>query len=118
MKKIEGVESANATLNQGLVTVRLKPGNTVRMEQIRKSIISQGFTPKEATVTAVGELIQSGGKTEFKILGSQDTYVVMDTPDAPWKDRTGKVSAKAQIPLPDKGRPAIQILSLEASENK
>lgn len=90
MKKIQGVESAKVSLNQGLVTIELKPGNSVSMEQMRKAITDQGFTPQDAKVTAVGELSSANGKLEFRVTGSKDLYQVVPTPHAAWNNQAGK----------------------------
>lgn len=90
MDKIKGVESAKVSLNQGLVAIELKPGNAVSLEQIRKAITDQGFTPKQAKVTAVGDLISLNGKLELKVSGSNDVYEVASTPHAAWNNQTGK----------------------------
>ena len=89
IQKIPGVESVKVSTNWGLVTVMLKPGNTVRMEQIRKAILNDAFTPKEARVVALGQLVFQNGKAEFKISGTNETFPVASTPHQSWQQQVG-----------------------------
>ena len=89
MKKLPGVESVKVSLNEGKAAMELKPGNSVSIEQIRKAITDQGFTPKEATVTAIGDLSGSNGKLQFKVRGTNDVFPVMETPHAQWRKLEG-----------------------------
>jgi len=86
IKKIPGVQSVNVSLNQGLVSIKLAPGNTVKLEQVRKAILNDAFTPKDAKVAAVGELISQGGKLLFKIGGTNETFPVASTPHQSWQN--------------------------------
>lgn len=87
MKKIPGVVSAKVSLNQGLVTIQFNAGNTVRLEQIRKAVTDQGFTPKGAKVTAFGDLVEANGRLEFKVRRTTDVLRVRDA--AQWRKRAG-----------------------------
>lgn len=90
IQKIPGVESVNVDINRGLVTVTLKPGNTVTMEQIRKTILNDAFTPKEARVVAVGQLVSQNGKLQFKVAGANDVFPVAPTPHKSWQKQVGQ----------------------------
>lgn len=89
INKIPGVESVNVSLKQGLVSIALKPGNTVTLEQVRKAIKDDAFTPKEARVVAVGELIPAGSGIRFKVAGTNEVFPVESTPHASWQKQTG-----------------------------
>ena len=60
LKKIPGVESVDVSLNKGLASVKLKPGNTVKPEEFWEAVRKNGFTPKETTVLVRGAV--QGGK--------------------------------------------------------
>lgn len=90
LKKIDGVESAEVRLNEGKAIIRLKPNNAVRMEQIRKAVTDQGFTPKEARVVAVADLTVSDGKIRVKITGSNDLFPADPAPDGVLKEKAGQ----------------------------
>lgn len=89
VKKLEGVESAKVSLNEGRATIKLKPGNSIRLEQIRKVVNEQGFTPKDAKVRAVGDLTGTDGRLQFKVGGSNEVFPVMETPHADWQKHAG-----------------------------
>jgi copper chaperone CopZ len=62
IRKLPGVESVDVSLERAITDVRLKPDNTVTLSQLRRAIKNGGFNAKEATVTAVGRLIDQSGK--------------------------------------------------------
>ena len=67
IRKLPGVESVDVSLERAMTDVRLKPNNTVTLSQLRRVIKSGGFNAKEATVTAVGTLIEQGGKPAVSV---------------------------------------------------
>lgn len=89
VKKIECVESVKVSLNEGQAWVRLKLGNSIRLEQIRKAVNEQGFTPREARIKAVGDLSSSNGKLIFKVSGTNELYEVVPTPHVDLKKQLG-----------------------------
>jgi hypothetical protein len=54
MKKVSGVESVEVSLEKAMTDIRLAPGNTVTLTQVRNILRSSGFNAREATVTAAG----------------------------------------------------------------
>jgi len=52
LKKIDGVKDVSISLNKGLATIELKPGNHVTIDDIKRVIEKNGFTPKETRVIA------------------------------------------------------------------
>jgi len=56
LKKMSGVETVDVSLNKGLATVKLKPGNTASVPQFWQLLHEKGYTPKATTVIARGEL--------------------------------------------------------------
>lgn len=63
VEKIEGVEDARVSLNEGRVTATLAPDNSVTVAQIRAAIRHQGFSPREADIEVFGT-IEEGGAVE------------------------------------------------------
>jgi copper chaperone CopZ len=82
-KKLSGVESVDVSLNKGLATVKLKPGNALTVEQFWDTVRQNGFTPKETSVTMRGEVVQSGGKLQLKLSNATRTYDLVADPKAP-----------------------------------
>jgi copper chaperone CopZ len=115
LKKIEGVESAQVRLNEGKAIIQLKPKNGVRMEQIRKAVSEQGFTPKEARVEAIGDLLITNGQMQFRVTGSNDVFPVEPAPHAAWWERAERnllVTGIVAAPREAKELGVIQVLQV------
>jgi copper chaperone CopZ len=76
IKKLPGVESVDVSLNKGLATIKLKPGNTVKPEELWETVKKNGFTPKETGVLVRGEV--EGGR--LKVTGTNQLFDL--APDA------------------------------------
>jgi|ERR1022692_462075 copper chaperone CopZ len=74
LKKFQGVESVDVSLNKGLATVKLKPGNMVRPQDFWETIRKNGFTPKETRVLVRGE-ITNADRPQLRVTG---TDLVLD----------------------------------------
>lgn len=80
LKGVPGVDSVVVSLNQGLASVKLKAGNTVTLEQLRKAVEKNGFVTKQAEVTVRGQLLFSG-KPRLQVLGTDETYDLTPAPE-------------------------------------
>src|ERR1700676_1536279 len=69
---VNGVASVDVSLEKGLATVKLKPGNSVSFRQLLDAITKNGFTMKQSRVTAAGTVILAGGAAKFQISGSNE----------------------------------------------
>jgi copper chaperone CopZ len=78
LMKFPGVESAEVSLNKGLATVKLKPGNTIRPAGFWEAIRKNGNTPKLTRVTVRGEVLSGG--THLKVSGSNEVYQLTGAP--------------------------------------
>src|SRR5262245_54761649 len=76
--KFPAVESVDVSLNKGLATVKLKPGNSIRPSEFWEAIRKKGNTPKATRVTVRGEVLPGG--TELKVTGSGETFELKPTP--------------------------------------
>lgn len=76
LKKMPGVESVDVSLNKGLATVKLKPGNTVSVPQFWQLLHEKGYTPKATTVSVRGELAETQGHVQLKVTGAKDVLVL------------------------------------------
>jgi hypothetical protein len=72
MKSISGVESVEVSLNKGLASVEMKPGNTITLKQLQDAIAKNGFTTKQSVAMVRGDLIQDQGKLKLKVSGSNE----------------------------------------------
>ena len=73
LKKLVGVESVDVSLNKGRAVVKLKPGNTLRPDELWETVRKNGFTPKQTSVRVRGEW--DGSK--LKVSGSGQSLDVV-----------------------------------------
>jgi copper chaperone CopZ len=110
LMKFSGVESADVSLNKGLATVKLKPGNNIRPSQFWEAIRKNGNTPKSTRVQVRGQVMAGGN--QFKVSGSEEVFELKAASSllAQLKDAAGKTvtlegmltpgkDAKAGVPL-------------------
>lgn len=83
LRKTPGVEAVEVSLNKGLATVRLKPGNTVSVPQLWELIHRSGYTPKSTTVSLRGDLVDVGGHLQLKVSGTTQTLMLAADPKDP-----------------------------------
>jgi copper chaperone CopZ len=112
VSKIEGVTSASVSLNEGVTTVHFAPSNSVRIEQIREAIRSNGFTPKEAEIRVAGVLLDRGDSLALAVPGA-DTLVLRDLPAAP-----GQLTAMRRLPPNERITVTGQVLASEGRSAK
>lgn len=113
-----GVESAQVSLNEGRVVIRLEPGNIVSLAQIRRGLERNGFTPREATMSGQADLVVQGARLQLEISGTNDTYDMAATTRVEVMEQLRKhagqaVAIEGTIPAPkDPGSvPVIQVTS-------
>jgi hypothetical protein len=69
IRKLSGVESVEVSLERASAQILLRPDNRVTMPQLRKIIKDNGFSAKDATVTATGTLVERGGSPALNVTG-------------------------------------------------
>ena len=83
LKKVQGVEAVEVSLNKGLATVKLKPGNTVSVPQFWQLLHDKGYTPKATAVSVRGELPEVQGHVQLKVTGTKDMLMLVPDPKSP-----------------------------------
>jgi copper chaperone CopZ len=83
LKKVVGVESVDVSLNKGLATLKLKPGNTVSVPQLWELIHEKGYTPKTTAISVRGDLESLQGRFQLKVSGTKDTLPLVADPKNP-----------------------------------
>jgi cation transport ATPase len=83
LKKVPGVESVEVSLNKGLATVKLRPGNMVAVPQLWQLLHQKGYTPKTTAVSVRGELANVQGQLQLKVSGTKDTLALVADPKNP-----------------------------------
>jgi copper chaperone CopZ len=62
IKKLDGVESVDVSLEKAAADIRLKPGNAVTLPQLRRIIRQAGYPTRDAQVDARGTILERNGK--------------------------------------------------------
>ena len=62
IKKLDGVESVDVSLETATADIRLKAGNAITLPQLRRIIRQSGYPTKDAKVEARGMIIERNGK--------------------------------------------------------
>ena|SRR5437763_187951 len=117
MKNVNGVESVDVSLNKGLATMTLKPGNTVTMKQLRDAIGKNGFTTKQSRVTVDGTVSLDGNNARLKVTGSGEIYQLKFSDAKEIEAHNGRVvTVEGTIPEASKGKPADTIIVSSVTE--
>ena len=78
MRKVEGVQTVNVSLKDGVTTLDLRPDNKVTLAQLRTVIKNNGFVSKDARITARGSV--SGDA--FAVSGTGEVLPFAQQPSA------------------------------------
>ena len=62
VKKLDGVESVDVSLEKATADIRLKPGNSITLPELRRIIRQSGYPTKDAQVEARGTVVERNGK--------------------------------------------------------
>lgn len=76
MQKVDGVQSVQVSLKEGVTTLELRPENKVTLAQLRTVIKNNGFVSKEAQVIARGSVDAKG----FVVEGSGERLSTVTPP--------------------------------------
>jgi len=107
LKSVPGVDTVNVSLEKGLASVTLKPGNSAPLKQLGDAIAKNGFTMKQSEATIAGQVVQEAGKLKLQVTGSNEKLELV--PDANAQpvsaDLVGKtVEVMGTIPEAAKGK--------------
>jgi copper chaperone CopZ len=80
LKKVVGVQAVEVSLNKGLASVKMKPGNTVSVPQLWELIHEKGYTPKTTTVSIRGDLESLQGHSQLQVSGTNYTLPLVADP--------------------------------------
>jgi hypothetical protein len=99
LKKMPGVEMVDVSLNKGLATVKLKPGNTLSAPQFWELLHQKGYTPKTTAVSVRGELAGGPGRLQLKVSGTKDVLNLAPDPKsaAAYNDAAKKVGQSVVV---------------------
>ena len=83
IKKLDGVESIDVSLEKSSADIKLKAGNTITLAQIRRIIRSNGYPSKDAQIDAKGMFVERDGKPVFDLLNGSTLDLAEKPKDAP-----------------------------------
>ncbi|HKS73051.1 MAG TPA: heavy metal-associated domain-containing protein [Terriglobales bacterium] len=72
LKALPGVDTVDVSLEKGLATVKMKPGNTTTLKQLNQAVAKNGFTMKDSTAIVAGTVVTTNGKPALHVSGSND----------------------------------------------
>lgn len=107
LKAVPGVDSVEVSLEKGLASVRMKPGNAATLRQLKDAITKNGFTMKASQATVAGTVLGGNGRTQLKVSGSNDVLDLVPGSQhiAPASSMEGKsVTVSGTIPEAQKGK--------------
>jgi hypothetical protein len=94
MRKLDGVESVEVSLERASAAIGLRAGNRITVSQLRQIIKNNGFTAKEATVTVVGTLLERGGKPALSVTGTDIVWLLTPGNAAAYADAAQRVKTQ------------------------
>jgi copper chaperone CopZ len=106
-KAVPGVDTVNVSLEKGLATITLKPGNGTTLKQLQDAVAKNGFTMKRSEATVIGKIMNNAGKVQLQVSGSNDVLqLVPATHNGPAPETfSGKeVTVAGEIPEAAKGK--------------
>ena len=78
--RIDGVQGAKVSLNEGRAVIALEPGNMVTLAQIQERVRRNGFTPQGAAVTVRVRVVATGDTLRLEVVGTRESFDVAATP--------------------------------------
>jgi flagellar hook assembly protein FlgD len=82
LKSVSGVDSVDVSLEKGLATVKMKPGNIVTLKQLSQAISKNGFTMKESAAIISGTVVVTNGKSRLQVSGSNEMLELLPNSSA------------------------------------
>lgn len=118
LKKTPGVETVEVSLNKGLATVKLKPGNTVSVPQLWRLLHDKGYTPQTTKVSVRGELAGGPERLQLKVTGTTEILSLAPEPKnaAPYDEaakRTGQSVVVQGVMVPGRDLKALVPLQVD-----
>jgi copper chaperone CopZ len=105
LKKLDGVESVDVSLERSTADIRLKAGNGITLPQLRRIIRQAGYPTKDAEVVARGTIVERNGKPALDL--QNGSY--LDLAAKPAVASTGSIEVSGVSRLVDKEREVLTI---------
>lgn len=95
--KVSGVESVDVTLKRGVAHIRMREANAVSLADLRRIIKDAGYTSREATITAQGQLVREGRGLSLLVSGSGERFDLVPSPSSAVALEQAASSASVEI---------------------
>jgi hypothetical protein len=83
LKSVAGVDAVDVSLDKGLASVKMKPGNVATFKQLQEAITKNGFTMKPSNVRVAGQIVLANGQPQLQVSGSNDLVnLIPESPQA------------------------------------
>ena len=83
IRKLEGIEHVEVSLEKASALIVFKAENTVTLAQIRDVIRKSGYPTRDAQITARGRIAERAGTPVLDLLNGSVLELVARPPDAP-----------------------------------
>lgn len=93
LKKMDGLEEIQVSLNDGKAYLRLVANNDLTLQKIQKEVKNNGFSARNAIVTLKGELSRIGDEWQLKT--NDETFII--TPDTPANVLSALIAGKVTL---------------------
>ena len=78
LKDIEGVGKVEINVATGVATLGSKKDKSIDVESLEAAVSKAGFTPRDVTVTAVGQISTADGTLVFHVSGADVQFFVKE----------------------------------------
>lgn len=95
IKKLDGVESVDVSLEKASAVIRLKPDNKITLTQLRQIIKNNGYPTKDAQITARGRIVERNGTPVLDLLNG--TVLELTAKPVNASDRTVEVTGVSRV---------------------
>ena len=105
LKSVSGVDSVDVSLEKGLASVKMKPGNLATLKQLNDAISKNGFTMKQSTATISGTVVVTNGESRLQVSGSNEMFeLIPDSSATPAATSLDGKSVLVDGTIPEAGK--------------
>jgi copper chaperone CopZ len=105
IRKLDGVESVDVSLEKSAADIRLKPGNAITLPQLRRVIRQSGYPTRDAQIDARGAIVERNGKPALDLQNGS----FLELASKPQSADTGVVDVSGVSRVADKEREVLTI---------
>jgi len=109
VKKMDGVESVDVSLEKASADISLDPDNKITIESLRRAIRSNGYQTKDAVITARGRFVERDGSLVFDLLNGSS----LDLAERPKAIPEGEVELTGVLKVQPKGPDVLIIQAVK-----